>query len=99
MIQIDYHDATLVQSKLLWKEGAGELEFRLCTRESTIAVIRFEGLIEFNCPRRFPWGKSVSVNEIREDEKKGCLEIEMQSGDVIRIHAAAWTEVTPSTRG
>jgi hypothetical protein len=50
-----------------------------------------EGVLELRVPKMNEWGPSISVNEIVElDASTGqgrCLDIEMQSGDVIRIVA------------
>ena len=47
------------------------------------------------CDRQPPWGFSVSINEVRGPAAAGddasVLEIEMQSGDLIRIEAVAFS--------
>lgn len=97
MIQHDYHDATLVEARLDWASGSSEVQMRLCAREATVATLRFEGVTEFSWSRRLPWGESVSINEVRSPED-GSIEIEMQSGDVIRILAKRCKEVTRPDR-
>jgi hypothetical protein len=48
-----------------------------------------------SCGRQMPWGSSASINEVRGPTAVGdgvsVLEIEMQSGDLIRIEADAFT--------
>lgn len=53
-------------------------------------AITAAGTTELVCPRRHPWGASVSINEVRGPEPHDGgvrLEIEMQSGDVLALAA------------
>ena len=43
---------------------------------------------EVVAPHRMPWGASVHVNAVREED--GWFVLEMQSGDVIRIAAESF---------
>jgi hypothetical protein len=79
-----YHDATLEAIELSWDSGRVTLKFLLADGRRTIVIEQAEAV---ECPRLQPWGQSVSVNGIRIKETSGgCeLELEMQSGDVIRV--------------
>ncbi len=90
----DYHDATLIGARLLWEQQAAELEFRLSSDKPMTAVVAFEGLREFSWSQRFPWGESVSVNEVEVSSvgEETAVSIEMQSGDVITIKALGVSE-------
>jgi hypothetical protein len=48
-------------------------------------TLKFQRITSIEIPRETPWGESTHVNEIRHNEN--CCEIEMQSGDVLRISA------------
>jgi hypothetical protein len=85
------HDATLIRIALLWEEGKFIVQLRTGSPsfpQVQILAVRGQYL---ECPRRHPWGESVSINEIRgplhtaNGSKR--LEIEMQSGDVIVLEA------------
>ena len=54
-------------------------------------MLTAQGLVNIHVPKSEPWGRSVSVNEIRGplkfDSELQKLTIEMQSGDCIEIVA------------
>lgn len=83
------HDWTLLRVEFDWRLASVTIEFEDLTfaRQTLIA----EGVQELRVPKMNEWGPSISVNEIVEvDAPTGrgrCLDIEMQSGDVIRIVA------------
>lgn len=86
----DYHDATLLTASVAWETGTTVLTFKLCseTEQKVSLVIRETAFFEW--PRRFPWGKSVSVNGMKVTAANGDngqrqVEIEMQSGDTILV--------------
>jgi len=65
-------------------------------RSARIQAIHLSSL---QCPRRFPWGESVSINEIRppvETNEGAQIEIEMQSGDLIIALAESFELDAPS---
>jgi hypothetical protein len=85
-VQTDLHDVTLVEVLCEWggqvvivlQTAQGRL--RLSARDFTSVVV----------PREMPWGRSVSVNQVRLLDSGGNqvrLEIEMQSGDTIAVAA------------
>lgn len=89
----DLHDAILHKISLDWATGQAEVELETCERFDTpsrkinIVVTATTNLI---LPRKFPWGPSIHVNEVRGpyqklEKKNTILEIEMQSGDVIEF--------------
>src|SRR5688572_27707260 len=56
-------------------------------------VVLATSVCRLACDRLTPWGFSVSINEIRGPTAAGdhaVLEIEMQSGDILRIEAGAF---------
>jgi hypothetical protein len=83
------HDWTLLKIDFDWRLARVtiELEDLALGRQTLIA----EGVRELRVPKMNEWGPSISVNEVAEiDAPTGhgrCLDIEMQSGDVIRIVA------------
>lgn len=88
------HDATLVNIDIKWAERVTTLIFRVGTDK----VIRLTAgkTTSFHVPHVEPWGPSVSVNNLRQlrsGDQLSLLEIEMQSGDIIRIEAGdfAWS--------
>jgi hypothetical protein len=86
------HDWTLVSILFEWKSARVILEFR--TGGSKSEKLMAHGVSELNAPRLNDWGPSVSVNKVAgpSDNASGrCeLEIEMQSGDHIRIVARSF---------
>ena len=81
------HDWTLLSISLEWENGATVLSFR--RNGLQLVSVRAEGVSKLVIPRMNEWGPSVSVNELRGPTKDPpgpqTLEIEMQSGDVIKI--------------
>src|ERR1700719_3152455 len=86
------HDWTLVSILFEWKSGRVTLEFK--TDRSNSARRAAKGVAEPHAPRLNDWGASVSVNGVfgPSDGPSGrrALEVEMQSGDRIRIVAASF---------
>jgi len=84
----DMHDATLVSIAVDWASGTLSCVFRVCRKGRNEAKLIASGLTLLHCPRSFPWGRSVSVNEmVLSDIGEGqVLKIEMQSGDVIEAN-------------
>jgi len=75
-----FHDAMLEQIVVDWEFGKATLYRRTSDGTETLG---FENVRSIEIPREYPWGPSVSINEVR-DRPEIC-EIEMQSGDVITI--------------
>jgi len=86
------HDWTLVSILFEWKSARVILEFR--TGGSKSEKLMAHGVFELHAPRFNDWGPSVSVNKVTgpSDNAPGrrALEIEMQSGDHIRIVAKSF---------
>ena len=86
----DYHDATLLTASVTWETGTTVLTFKLCSEPEQKVSLVIRDTAFFEWPRRFPWGKSVSVNGMKitaadgNDEQRQ-VEIEMQSGDKIIV--------------
>lgn len=89
------HDATLESIELTW--SSGEVVLRVRTGDATRPrrVIVGSAVRRFTCDRQLPWGFSVSINAVRGPAAAGddlsVLEIEMQSGDLIRIEARSFS--------
>jgi hypothetical protein len=81
----DLHDATLVGIDFAWQSGE-------CTvtigGHSAQWALTFFAVARLCLPRKQRWGPSQSINGMIETSK-GRFEIAMQSGDVLRIHAAS----------
>jgi hypothetical protein len=86
------HDWTLLSISFDWGTGNAVLTFRRSGSE--LVSVQAEGVSNLQVPRMNEWGKSVSVNEVRGPSKDvgglQTLEIEMQSGDVIKITALSF---------
>ena|SRR6266704_3417118 len=86
------HDWTLVSILFEWKSASVMLEFR--TNRSTSVKLIARDVSELYVPRLNEWGPSVGVNKVLgpSDDTSGrrALEIEMQSGDRIRILAGTF---------
>jgi hypothetical protein len=85
------HDATLVDVHLEWAEGRCTMTLR--HSELSNCRLTFTGVSNLSLPRARPWGPSRSVNAAYQ-RNPGQYEIEMQSGDLIKIDAVAVTLVT-----
>ncbi|MGK3968046.1 hypothetical protein WMF01_46595 [Sorangium sp. So ce1667] len=85
------HDATLQTIEFRWESGEVRLRVRAGDAEQPQLVVVASSVRRLESDRQLPWGFSVSINEVRgpfpTDGEVACVEIEMQSGDVIRIEA------------
>jgi hypothetical protein len=81
--------------ELRWSSGEAVLRIRTGDPPHPQCVVVASAVRRLGCHRRMPWGFSVSINEVRGPAAAGddasVLEIEMQSGDLIRIEAAAFS--------
>ena len=89
----ELHDATLTGLEVDWGSGDFRCNFRVDMGERKNVRLLARGLTSLKCPRQFPWGRSVSVNQARANklENEVVLVIEMQSGDVIEAHMGEMT--------
>jgi hypothetical protein len=80
------HDAVLLRIDMEWAEGTVTLDVRTANGLKQLIV---GGVTRLLCPREYPWGRSVCINEVRfgSPPPNGALllEIEMQSGDVLTV--------------
>jgi hypothetical protein len=95
---IDLHDATLIEVRLNWGDGTcvAEIDHRSLGR----CVLGFSAVSHLTLPRKQSWGRSVSINSFSAPGS-GQYEIEMQSGDLIRIEATEMvlTKWAPADEG
>lgn len=91
----ELHDATLESIELRWASGEAVMRIRTSDATHPQRVVVASAVRRVNCDRQMPWGLSVSINEVRGPTATGddvsVLEIEMQSGDLIRIEAGAFS--------
>lgn len=89
------HDATLESMELRWSSGEAVLRIRTGDPTRPQRVVVASAVRRLGCDRQMPWGFSVSINEVRGpaavDGDASALEIEMQSGDLLRIEAGAFS--------
>jgi hypothetical protein len=83
--ELPLHDATLHTICIDWRTGVCMLALETGSGPRDLI---FEGFVSIAIPRAHPWGPSVSIMGV--SERDGGYEIEMQSGDVLRIGAASW---------
>ena len=81
---IDLHDATLIAVSVTWDDGTCVVELQLETLGK--CVLTFSAVSHVTLPRVQSWGRSISINSFSVPSS-GKYEIEMQSGDLIRIKA------------
>ncbi len=81
-----FHDATLLGLHLDWDSRTLRIDFRGAPSRSEPFSITIAGVTQLIVPAEYPWGRSVSVNEVRTLEG-GRMEMEMQSGDTIVVVA------------
>jgi hypothetical protein len=77
------HDATLSAICINWHAARCEIQLLPVGRLPLVLV--FEGFTNIELQRRETWGPSSSVNSVKE--RDGQFEIELQSGDTIRVAA------------
>jgi len=85
------HDAILKELRVDWSA-------RTCVAEIDAFVDRkkdaqprklvWQKVSKISVPHEEPWGPSVFINAVRQEEN--CYIVEMQSGDQLRIHAEAF---------
>lgn len=85
------HDWTLVEIRIDWAASSAVL---IALDECSLSrSIFFRGLREFSADRREHWGPSSSINEASWGDSSTdggvSLKVEMQSGGMISISAAA----------
>ena len=80
------HDAVLLSVDLQWAEGTVTLGVRTAGGPRQVVV---EQVTRLECPREYPWGRSVCINEVRIGNVPPSaafrMEMELQSGDVLVI--------------
>jgi hypothetical protein len=85
------HDWTLLAADYDWQSARVTMRFRTAVGTATLVVSE---VADLHIPQRRSWGPSVSVNGAEwlagTGEHAHMLRIEMQSGDVITVEAAAF---------
>lgn len=79
---LSLHDATLREVEVSWAKA--ECVIRLSTADFPDCELLFTGISEVIIPKQQPWGPSSSINTLTE-QAANHYEIEMQSGDTLRI--------------
>lgn len=82
------HDALLAFVYISWE--AARCELRLSPVGLPEYLLVFERFTHIEFPRRESWGRSPSINSLAQPHE-GLFEIELQSGDTIRIMASYWS--------
>ena len=95
----DLHDAVLNDLRVEWEAGTAEIRLVAVDDAAGHAVVlAAAGVRQVEVERRYPWGPSESVNstsfESVEASDEVTLNIEMQSGDRIRVTATGWDVYT-----
>lgn len=85
--ELPLHDATLLVIHFAWAEGRCTLH--LATVDLGERALVFTDVTEVHIPKEQPWGPSASINAARE-AGPNRFEVELQSGDVLRVQAAGW---------
>ena len=82
------HDASLALVHISWE--AARCELRLRPVGLPVHLLVFERFTHLEFPRREVWGPSSSINTLMQAQE-GIFEIELQSGDTIRVAAPYWS--------
>ncbi|MCA9706257.1 MAG: hypothetical protein KDK70_10450 [Myxococcales bacterium] len=93
--------ATLVYLQLDWTSGKLRMTLRGDGGPSERVKIEATNLYSLQCPRRFPWGESIEVAEIRRPVMTNegfMLEIQMASGDLLVLIAERFELDTSGVR-
>jgi hypothetical protein len=101
MIEIRMHDWLLLDIHFAWADG--RVTIRLRSNVSRSDNLIANDVSDLHVPKLKEWGPSSSINRIRgpDIDKSGAqkLEIEMQSGDVIKIEAMSFDFPAPAIFG
>ena len=85
------HDWTLLSVLFEWGNGQTTLSFK---NQSGDEVLVAHSVVELHLTQFNEWGPSVSVSEVRGpydmDNGLQSIEIEMQSGDVVKVTAKSF---------
>ena len=87
-----FHDWILLRVVVDWHAATARVDLQSASGLHSIGA---DGLIDLHAPRLMPWGRSNAINTL-EGPTPGprhdvlTLEIEMQSGDLIRIAARSF---------
>jgi hypothetical protein len=90
------HDATLVAVHVVWADGTCIMTVR--HSQLSDCILAFTGVSSLTLPRTQAWGPSQSINSASE-RNTGQFEIEMQSGDLIKIDAHGVVLTSTATGG
>jgi hypothetical protein len=90
---VDLHDAILIGVRLSWEEGTCIADIQHGTLGP--CILTFTAVSQLTLPRRQSWGRSASINSFSMPSS-GQYEIEMQSGDLIKIEATGMVFTTSS---
>jgi hypothetical protein len=83
-----FHDATLEAIVVDWASGQAKVRMLLSGEFPRVGELVVWGVTLVHCPRRQPWGPSISINEVRAFKSsmgKERIELEIQSGDVVEL--------------
>ena len=91
----ELHDATLESVELRWLSGEAVMRIRTGDAMHPRRVIVASAVRRLVCDRQMPWEPSASIHDVRGPATLGdgasVLEIEVQSGDVLRIEAVTFS--------
>ncbi|HEY9134646.1 MAG TPA: hypothetical protein VIM85_02510 [Pseudomonadales bacterium] len=82
------HDAVMAAAHISW--DAARCDLRVYPVGKKAHWLVFEGFTKIEFPRNEPWGPSNSINSVKQP-KPTKFEIEIQSGDLLRITAEKWS--------
>lgn len=87
----DFHDAVLMDLTFDWAKRCLRCSLRLVSDNAETKQIIFEGVSKVVVPSSRPWGRSSSINALKRIPRgdEFAFSLEMQSGDIIEIYAAA----------
>ena len=85
------HDWTLLSVLFEWRDARVVVHFKSGVGDEKLVAV---SVVNLHVPKFSEWGQSVSVNGVRgplvTESGLQLIEIEMQSGDVIRIVASSF---------
>jgi hypothetical protein len=92
------HDWTLLSVLFEWRDARVVVLFKSDVGEEQLVAV---SVVDLHVPQFKEWRQSVSVNSVRgplaTESGRQSIEIEMQSGDVIRIVASSFE--MPNAKG
>lgn len=90
--KLPLHDAYIETIVINWEESSIEIRmyaFTVKAKDALPHILKFTDAEDIHVPHKNPWGESVFINSA--EFKDQTYQLEMQSGDVIKIKSGGFS--------